>query len=207
MQKGTQPSWRLMTDAPIDLNFAIYVACSYDLLPDTPPFRREQLWSAYHPKALGEEEHQLLAGQWQQWWNEMIADRSRFLQNGIRERWSHFFASEGYFDGMVTPLRERCEDALPSFREWWGKPAGGQQGVNYWDLIWDISGGFRLKVKQVETEIGRTVQPFSLAVDYLYTGLGGILEIDSNYAMMSVQRPNLTLLNREWWLTKVRELA
>ena len=207
MQKGNQPSWRLMTDAPMDLNYAIYVACSYDLLPDTPPFRREQLWSAYHPKALGEEEHQLLAGQWQQWWNEMIADRSLFLQSGIRVCWSNSFASEGYFDEMVTLLRERCEDALTSFREWWGMPAGGQQGVNYWELFGDISGGFHVKVKQVETEIGRPVEPFALAVDYLYTGLGGILEINSNYAMMSVQRPKLTLLNREWWLAKVRELA
>jgi hypothetical protein len=56
-------------------------------------------------------------------------------------------------------------------------------------------------------EIGRPVKSFALAVDYLYTGLGRILEINSNYAMMSVQRSNLTLLNREWWLAKVRELA
>ena len=207
MQKGNQPSWRLMTDAPMDLNFAIYVACSFELLPDTSPFSREQLWSVYHHEALDEEEHQLLAGEWQQWWNEMVADRSRFLQSGIQERWSNSFASEGYFDEMVTPLRERCEDALPSFREWWGMPAGGQQGVNYWDLFWDIAGSFRSKVKQVETEMGRPVQPFALAVDYLYTGLGGILEVNSNYAMMSVHLPKLTLLNREWWLEKVLELA
>ena len=86
-------------------------------------------------------------------------------------------------------------------------PAGGQQGVNYWDLFWDIAGSFQSKVKQVETEIGRPVQPFALAVDYLYTGLGGILEVNSNYAMMSVHNPKLTLCNREWWLAKVRELA
>ena len=207
MKTGNAPSWRLMTDAPIDLNFAMYVACSFDLLQDKPPFRREQLWSAYHPNALSEEDHQLLAGQWQQWWNEMVADRSQFLQNGLRERWSHFFASEGYFDGMGMPLRERCEDAFPSFIEWWGMPAGGQQGVNYWDLFGDIAGGFRSMVKQVETEIGRPVQPFTLTVDYLYTGLGGILEVNPNYAIMSVPHLGLTVRNREWWLAKVRELA
>ena len=56
-------------------------------------------------------------------------------------------------------------------------------------------------------EIGRPVKPFALAVDYLYTGLGSILEINPNYAIMSVHHPGLTVRNREWWLAKVRDLA
>jgi|GEM_PF-4922571 len=46
MQNGTQPSWSLITDAPKDLNFAIYVACSLNIMPENTPFVREQIWSA-----------------------------------------------------------------------------------------------------------------------------------------------------------------
>lgn len=119
MQKGTQPSWRLVTDAPIDLNFAIYVACSFDLMPDTPPFSREQLWSAYRHEVVDAEEHRRLVGQWNQWWNDLVQDRTQFVQNGFRGRWSRHFASNGYFDELAIPLRTRCEEVFQSFEDWW----------------------------------------------------------------------------------------
>jgi hypothetical protein len=200
MQKGTQPSWCLLTDAPIDLNFAIYVACSFDLIPDTPPYSREQLWSAYRHEALDAEEHKTLVGQWNHWWNDLVLDRAQLAYQG---RWSRHFAPNGHFDDLDTPLRTRCEEVFQSFKDWWGLTAGGQQGVNYWNQFVAI----HQIVKRVETEIDRPVYPFKLTVDYVYTGLGKIVEIDSTYAIMSVHRPNVSVDNKDWWLAKVRELA
>lgn len=51
-------------DAPADLNFAIYVACSFDIIPYTPPFSRDQLWSAYRCDDLDAEEQKVLFAQW-----------------------------------------------------------------------------------------------------------------------------------------------
>lgn len=203
MQKGTQPAWRLMTDAPIDLNFAIYVACSFDLITDTLPFSREQMWSAYCLEALDVEEHKTLVEQWNQWWNDLVLDRAKLAHDSHQGRWSRHFAPNGHFGDLEVPLRTRCEEVFQSFRDWWGHTAGGQQGVNYWIQLL----GFHPIVNQVENEFGRTVRPFGLTVDFVYTGLANVVEVNSTYAIMSVHQPNLSVHNKEWWLAKVRELA
>ncbi|WAH37294.1 hypothetical protein [Alicyclobacillus dauci] len=200
MQKGTLPSWLLMTDAPRDLNFAIYVACSFDLLPDTLPFIKEHLWSAYPAHPLETSEHKTLIAQWKQWWDDIVDDRA---QNELHGRWIKYYSPDGHFSGLPQPLGQKCEAVFPSFRDWWGMTAGGQKGVNYWDKASE----FQPIVKQVETELERAVQPFRLKVDYVYTGLGSIVDVSSTYAIMSVHRPNASIYNNDWWLAKVRELA
>lgn len=203
MQIGTQPSWRLDTDAPIDLNFAIYVACSFDLIKDNPPFSREQMWSAYSHEALDAEEHTTLVEQWNQWWDDLVLDRAKLAHDGHHGRWSTHFSPNGHFDDLELPLRTRCEEVFRSFRDWWGHTAGGQQGVNYWVQLLD----FHSIVNHVENEIQRTVRPFGLTVDFVYTGLDSVVEVNSTYAIMSVHRPNLSLHNNDWWIAKVRQLA
>lgn len=200
MQKGTRPSWILMTDAPRDLNFAIYVVCTFDILPDTQPFIREQLWSAYRSDPLDAEEQKILIIQWKQWWNDIVHDRA---MNNLQGRWSIHYAHDGNFDALPEPLRRKCEAVFRSFNDWWGLTAGGQQGVNYWDKAME----FHPLVKRVETELERPVRPFRLSVDYVYTGLGSIVDVTSTYAIMSVHRPNTSVHNNDWWLAKVRELA
>lgn len=200
MQKGTQPSWLLITDAPMDLNFAIYVACSLNIIPETTPFVREQIWSAQRVNISEDEELITLSEQWVKWWQDIVQDRA---VNELHGRWSRHYAPDGQFVALEQPLRGRCEEVFHSFKEWWGLTAGGQQGVNFWDK----AVGFRPIVKQVENEIGRTVQPFRLMVDYIYTGLGSIVGVTSSYAIMSIHRPDLSVGNNDWWLAKVRELA
>lgn len=200
MRKGTQPSWLLITDAPKDLNFAMYVACSFSIIPEVTPFVREQVWSAYRNDISDEEEYKTLSAQWLQWWKDMVQDRA---QNELHGRCSKHYAYDGKFVGLTEPLRQRCEEVFLSFNDWWGLTAGGQQGVNFWDK----AGGFRPIVTRVENELGRTVQPFQLMVDYVYTGLGSIVDVTRSYAIMSIHRPNLSVHNNDWWLAKVRELA
>ena len=175
IRQGDKPSWILSTDAPRDLNFAMYVACSYDILPQTEPFLRAQLWSAYHPDSLHHEETTTLTAEWEQWWNSVVGDRA---ENHLQGRWSRHFDPNGRFEDLPEPLRDKCRLAFPSFVDWWGHTAGGQQGVNYWD----IADQFEFVVQQVEKEIGHSAFPFRLYVDYVYTGLGRIIEMESTIA-------------------------
>jgi hypothetical protein len=200
MQNGTHPSWSLVTDAPADLNFAMYVACSFNIIPETTPFVREQIWSARRVDISDKDELRILTEQWLRWWKDIVKDRA---DNQLHGRWSRYYTHDGQFVALEEPLRGRCEAVFPSFNEWWGLTAGGQQGVNFWDKVEE----FRPIVKQVEHEVGRAAQPFQLMVDYLYTGLGQIVEVTSSYAVMSVHRPELSVGNSDWWLEKVRELA
>ncbi|WP_067625127.1 hypothetical protein [Alicyclobacillus acidiphilus] len=202
MYTGIQPSWRLNADAPMDLNFAVYVACSFDLIPDTPPFSREQMWSAYCHETRDVREQEALVGQWLQWWNDLVVDRAR-MASDHEGGWSKHFAPNGRFDGLEEPLRTRCEEVFRSFSDWWGHTAGGQQGVNYWVSLLD----FHSIVYLVENEIAAPVRPFELTVDFVYTGLANVVDVHPTYAMMSVHQPTLSVYNKEWWLAKVRELA
>lgn len=200
MRNAMQPSWRLATDAPRDLNFALYVACAFNMIPDTPPFTNEQVWSAYRAGISDKEEYGILLLQWVRWWQDIVQDRAK---NELSGRWSRHYAPDGSFIGLAEPLRKRCEEVFHSFSDWWGLAAGGQQGVNFWDQEVE----FHPIVKRVESELGRTVQPFRLMVDYVYTGLGSIVNVTPTYAIMSVHRPDLSVGNNDWWLAKVRELA
>lgn len=131
----------------------------------------------------------------------MVRDRAR---NRLSGRWSSYYAPNGHFEGLEEPLRSRSEEVFQSFQGWWGHTAGGQQGVNYWvERLLDIQS----IVQQVETELNRSCKTLSLTVDYVYTGLGRISEVDLSYSIMSIHRPNVTVQNREWWSAKVRELA
>lgn len=203
MQMSRQPSWRLVTDAPEELNFAMYVACSFDLLKDHPPFSRDQMWSAYRHESLNATEHEELAGQWLQWWGELVIERANRVDDGRQRMWRPPFPLNDRLQTLEVPLRTRCQEAIESFRGWWGHAAGGQQGVNYWAERVE----FRPLINQVEQEIGRTVRPFGLTVEFVYTGLANIVEVHSTYAVMSVDRPNVSVYDRKWWLAKVRELA
>lgn len=133
-------------------------------------------------------------------WQDIIQDRD---QNELHGRWSRYYAHDGRFVGLVEPLRQRCEEVFRSFNDWWGLTAGGQQGVNYWDNGPEVI----TRVKQVASELDRPIHPFRLKVDYVYTGLGNIVDVTPSYAIMSVHRPNVSVHNNDWWLTKIRELA
>lgn len=200
MHKGTQRSWLVITDAPEDLNFAMYVACSFNIIPETTPFVREQVWSAYSADILDKDESKTLNSQWLRWWQDIVQDRAK---NGLHGRWSRHYSPDGQFTALEDPLRGRCAEVFHSFKEWWGLTAGGQQGVNYWDK----AGNLRSIVKRVDDELETTIKPFKLVVDYVYTGLGRIVEVTPSYAIMSVHRPNLSVHNDDWWLAKIRELA
>lgn len=199
MHTGPQPSWTVTTDAPKDLNFAMYFACSFNIIPEATPFVREQVWSAYRA-TLEEDEYQILSVQWKQWWKDIVQDKAEMQSPG---RWSKHYFDHGQLVVLPEPLRNRYEEVFSSFNEWWGLTAGGQQGVNYWDK----NGKLLPIVKRVENELGGKVKPFRLIVDYVYTGLGSIVEVTPSYAIMSVHRPSLSVHNDDWWLAKIRELA
>lgn len=195
MKRETQQSsFSIVTNAPVELNFAMYVAFSFDILPKDSIFSTEQGWTAHHRKISNKKEYDMLVSQWRHWWGELVKFKS---SNGLKPPYSKYYSSDGTFEVIDSPLRLRCIEAWPSFFEWWNMPAGGQQGTLYWDRIDEFSHLIN-KVK----ESGISTGP--LVVDYIYAGLEDILEITPRYVIMSIHKPQNTVYNDTWWLNKIK---
>lgn len=203
MQNANGHSFLLVTNAPEELNFAMYVACSFELFSGGLSFDKKFGWSAYRRSISDKEERTFLSNQWYDWWCNLVNERARMYEYESKGDQNAFYSHDGKFGFLESQFSLLCNEAWPSFKEWWGMAAGGQQGVNYWDKASE----FHNVVKRVEADIRRDVKPGRLIVDYVYTGLNSILTVKPSYAIMSVHNPGETIYNDEWWVDKVRELG
>ncbi len=110
---------------PIDLNFAMYVASAFRILPDEPPFVSDGLWVAINPPAIPEAERLLLVQDWRQ----MVSDHAQnaraqdeaFFADDRRPSYtwenqdfrSPYFVPNDQFENLPRRLPECCNTVLP----------------------------------------------------------------------------------------------
>ncbi|WP_206920014.1 hypothetical protein [Alicyclobacillus suci] len=194
MSRTHQPSWRVVTEGTEDLNFAIYVACTYDLFPKSNPFSESRRWTSAKPSSeLTQVEKAVLSTQWQEWWNQLV--RMRSLQNQNFD-----FYEPSYFDSMCNELGSVCRDTWQPFREWWHMPAGGKMAMAFWGGA-DQVGQY---VREFEQRVNRKARPFRLKVDLVYTGLDDLIEVSDEYVIMPIRSPRE---NRSWWTEKINAIG
>lgn len=210
MTHQASPSWVVVTDAPEDLNFAMYVAAVYDILPNQPPYSHHALWPRRTRSEQSESESVQLRQQWHQWWTWMISEKASNVDANPRggELWSKTFtmvheAHDDLFQRLGPLLAPRCQSVLDQFQSWWTLPAGGQFAINYWSSQVPIGS----MVKQTADTLHRPIHPFRLTVHFVYLGLEEIIEAHSHYAVMSIHQPGKTVGNLPWWREKIRALA
>jgi len=204
IEDTNHPSWVVVADAPIDLNFAMYVANAYDVLPKTAMFADSPRWPpSSHALPAGPAKLAMVQ-QWQQWWSAMVAEKTVQVERSRQEaeRWSTLF-SPNAFDNVEPPLGRCLAAVYEEFRQWWELTAGGHTALSYWTDCVPVGN----VVNHVSRALGRPVAPFQLTVHFVYLGLATIVEPTPRYAIMSVHPPSRTIFNRQWWTAKIQQLA
>lgn len=204
MHRQDRPFWSIEDDAPTDLNFAIFLASTLDILPSQSIFSKTGLWPQVPQMATNEEEHGLLGRQWHQWWLALLQEKTDKLpQNGLSHAPPSTLFSPRDFHTLDDPLRTACVEFIDRFQQWWTLPAGGHFAIKYWIKLIPFDG----IMQQVAQELGRPVAPFHLTAHFVYAGLSDILDLSETYVILSINKPSLTIYNTTWWLNKLRTIA
>lgn len=194
MKRSNDPLWSVVTEGTEDLNFAIYVACTYDLLPKSKPFSESKRWTSITPSSeFTQAEKAVLSSQWLEWWKQLVGIRSLHKHNVD-------YYQPSYFDSMDNELGDVCRDTLPPFREWWHMPAGGNSAMIFWESADQVG----LYVREFEQQENREARPFRLKVDLVYTGLDDLIEVSDEYVIMPLRSPRD---NRSWWTQKINAVG
>lgn len=189
MKRNNEPSWSVVTEATEELNFAIYVCCTYDLLPKNKPFSQSKQWTSTEPSIeLAETERAALESQWNHWWDHLVSVRSQHGRN-------FDFYSPSYFESLDKELGKLCRASWQAFRDWWHMSAGGNIAMIHWESA-DNVGQY---VKEFEREVMRTVKPFHIRVDLVYAGVDDLVEVSDEYVIMPIRSPRE---NKSWWSQK-----
>lgn len=194
LKQSNEPSWSVVTEGTEDLNFAIYVACTYDLLPKSWPFSESKRWTSTNPSVdLTRTEKSVLSTQWLEWWNQLVRVRSLDEHNADLYR-------PTYFESMDQELGHACRDTWQAFREWWHMPAGGNIAMIHWESAENVG----QYVKEFEQRMNRKARPFRLRVDLVYTGLDDLIEVTDEYVIMPIRSPRE---NQFWWTQKINAIG
>ncbi|WAH37442.1 hypothetical protein [Alicyclobacillus dauci] len=194
MKYRGEPSWSVVTEGTEDLNFAIYLACTYDLLPKSKPFSGSKRWTSTTPSIeLAQAEKTVLSNGWVEWWSELVAARSAQGHN-------FEFYAPSYFDSLAKELGDVCRNTWKPFREWWHMPAGGKTAMIHWESA-DNVGQY---VRDFEQHINRKARPFRLKVDLVYAGLDDLIEVNDEYVIMPIRSPRE---NQAWWTQKITAIG
>lgn len=203
---------------PVDLNFAIYVASAFHILPDESPFVSDGLWAAVDPPSIPESECLPLGQDWRQWWWQMVSDHAQnaraqdeaFFANDGRPSctWqnqdfrSPYFAPNDRFQNLPRLLQSCCNTVFPSFQEWWTLPTGGMTEIRQRQHRVSMVQAMR------DEKQGETANPkrMRLTVDYLYTGLGEIVTVTPSFVIMSVQHEPTMQNAQDWFVARIRAL-
>ncbi|WDL97043.1 hypothetical protein [Alicyclobacillus sp. ALC3] len=191
MQRSKEPSWSAVIEGTEDLNFAIYVASTYDLLPKSKPFSESRRWTSTNPSVeLTPAEKTVLAVQWLEWWTRLVEVRSIHQHN----------LAPSYFESLDNELAGVCSDTWHAFRNWWHMPAGGGTAMIFWESA-DKVGEY---VRQFEQQVNRKAKAFRLKVDLVYTGLDDLIEVSDEYVIMPLRSAHE---NRFWWTKKINAVG
>lgn len=188
-------SWQITMDIPETLNFAIFVGFALELLPEKVMEDKDRAWpeKKYTVNEYGSLND--LKGAWNEWWQLLIKERQEQRIQRLERPHTSGIKSE--------PLKKLSDELWKDFHKWWVMPAGGQMAMMSFTTMGRKE--IRKVISEKEEQIGRTIHPFSLNIDLVYAGLESPLEVDLNYAVMSVNPP--PYLNKEWWIRKLYELG
>lgn len=181
-------SWTVRITSDLELNFLIYVACSFGLFESGT--RDMDNWSTERI-LMDEHEIQNLKVQWNSCWNQSIIKKLD-TKTGVLG-FPNFKTIE------YSELRMVCSRVWKSFIIWWNMPAGGQCAMYYWEDKPDI-----LKyVQEYENQVGRRIKTFHLNIDLIYTGFDKPIEVNDEYIIMPVRSEYL--LKPDWWVRRFKE--
>lgn len=193
MYRNGIPSWSVRTEARDELNFAIYIACTYDLLPRSCPFSETNRWSVTTESVS---DQALIASQWNEWWNQLVKHRLESFQS---PRWSALYNPPD-FNNLDRELRQLCVSVWQGFHKWWNMPAGGKTAMIFWESADNVG----QLVRQFELEAGRKARLFQMTVDLVYAGLDDVIEVSDEYAIMPLRSMQK---NQEWWMKKLHQIG
>jgi len=198
MMKSGSESWQVTTDPNLELNFAVYLACAFGLCGEQP---QSSIASWPQPMFEAPAAHADMAAAWSAWWEDLCAER-RLSVEQKQNRLGSSLCDPPEFRGVVHQgLRRSCQMAWPSFSAWWEMPAGGKFALEYWTSMNNL----HAFIYKFEQRAVRTVKPFRLHIDVVYTGLTERLELGSGYVVAPVW-PAL-MLDEAWWQKKLQAIG
>ncbi len=162
--------WSMREDAPDDLNFAMYLAQHYEIIPRQTPFIASVSPRLFSVRHMPESDQMLVREQWHAWWAQLMAIHQQNM------RWNMQSSFQEDLDNEVTaetltelpePLRTYSVTNWPTFDAWWHCAAGGKSGTMH-------SGSCTVEpfntINGVEETCHETPPPVRWVIEYLYTG-------------------------------------
>jgi hypothetical protein len=164
-----QSSWQVAVDAPMNLNFALFVRDAAGLAPKGPS--PAPLARAEAPRAgrLSGGRRAEAERAWVDWWAALIQDNRRRGANGRGAPSLVGFEPPEFRSLAETPgLRMACQATWPAFRGWWSPPDGHIHRQQ--ELVQSAGVDPGQVVQDLERQRGRPAIGFSLGIDVVESG-------------------------------------
>ena len=163
-----QSSWQVAVDAPMNLNFALFVRDVSGLAPKgsfPAPVARAESTRSDRLDGYGRAEAERA---WVDWWTALLEDNQRRGGNG-KAAPSPLGFDPPEFQSLAgtSSLRLACQAAWPAFRAWWSPP-GDQFDRQRLAQSAGVDPG--QVVQELERERGRAAVGFSLGIDIVESG-------------------------------------
>lgn len=204
MHKKGIISWSIIESSDLPLNFALFTGCSYGLIEDTDIKGERRLWP---PKCMSNQSDKsllLLKKQWKEWFHGLIYDRGeKVILRQDFDFTNNMFNPPDFVEFPYKELSECCKNAWQPFNEWWFMAGGGKNALSYLERVDDQR--IYHYISEFETKVNRTVKPFHLYIDLVYTGTEDIIEVNNEYIVMVPHRAVYT--DKEWWINKLSQIG
>ncbi len=162
--------WQILEDAPDDLNFAMFLAQHYTIIPNQTPFIASESPRLFSVQAMPSTHQQIIREQWYAWWEQLMANHQQNMQwnteSPFHEGRDNSITTES-LTKLPEPLRTYGMTGWSDFDAWWHCAAGGKNGTIH-------SGSCTVEpfntITAVEEACHATPPPVRWVIEYLYTG-------------------------------------
>lgn len=146
----------------------------------------------------------LLKEQWKEWFQGLIQNRGeKVILRKDFDLTNNLFNPPDFTEFPYRELRECCINAWEPFHEWWFMAGGGKNALSYLERV--DNQRIHQYINEFETKMNRTVKPFHLYIDLVYTGTKEIIEVYNEYIVMVPYRAVYT--DKEWWMNKLKQIG
>ena len=188
----------MLEDAPDDLNFAMFLAQHYGIIPNQAPFiasRSPRLFSVV-PMPVADQD--IVRDQWYAWWTHLMASHQSRMQWNLKlafeEDPGQNCITAEHLAKLPEPLRTYSTTNWPIFDAWWHCEAGGKSGTIH-------SGSCTVEpfntINVVEETCHATPPSVRWAIEYLYTGWD-FADPMPLYALVGVDTQSSVLTLKAW---------
>jgi hypothetical protein len=164
-----QSSWQVAVDAPMNLNFALFVRDAAGLAPKgsfPAPLARAE---AARSGRLSGDRRAEAERAWVDWWAALIQDNRRRVANGRGAPSLLGFDPPEFPILAETPsLRMACQATWPAFHGWWSPPDGHVHRQQ--ELVQSAAVDPGQVVQELERQRSRPAVGFSLGIDLVESG-------------------------------------